>query len=207
MKVAPLAPPPPNLTLEYHPVTLVCPIPSLDAGGVSFTVWGRNSCPYTAELVYQGLTVGSAWNTAGSAEFLCLHTQAQSLSTTNGVQGERAYLYGTEYRAIDYPPAFSYIAHHDAPCAVCYASTRSTKITIPERVTCPSFWTREYYGYLMTDKFSHSPRVPICVDANAESVPGANVKSLLYFIEARCAGIPCPPYYDGGELACVVCTR
>lgn len=186
-----------------------------DSGGVSFTQWGRTTCPNTGgtQRLYEGVVAGSAWNQAGSAEYLCLHKEPQYLRTTPGVQVERAYLYGTEYRALQSPPAFSNLVHHDAPCAVCYTSTRSVKISIPGRTSCPPSWTREYYGYLMTDRFqhpSHNSRVPVCVDVNSESVPGsatARVHSLLLFIEVICSGLTCPPYSNGAEVTCVVCTK
>ena len=183
-------------------------------GGVSFTRWGRPTCPTTGgtELLYTGAVVGSSWNEGGSAEYLCLHQQPQFLSTTPGVQGDRTYIYGTEYRAIDRPPAFSNRAHHDAPCAVCYTPRRSTKITIPGRTSCPPSWTREYYGYLMADRShaNHKSRVPVCVDVSSRSVAGSageHSRSLLYFIETRCYGITCPPYSNGAEITCAVCTK
>ena len=122
---------------------------------MSYTRWGRTTCPITQgiQLLYEGGVAGSRWDEGGSAEYLCLHNQPQFLRTQNGRQNERAKLYGTEYRAIDSPPALQNRVHHDAPCAVCYTPSRSTKITIPGRYDCPSSWTREYYGYLMTDKY------------------------------------------------------
>ena len=107
---------------------------------------------------------------------------------------------GTEYLAQERPPAFSDMAYHDAPCAVCYAPTRTAKITIPGRTSCPPSWTKEYCGYLMADRHvgNHaSGRVPICVNANSESVPGSTAResgSFLYFIETTCDGIPCSAY-------------
>ena len=177
-------------------------------GGVSYTRWGRTTCPTTqgTQLVYEGAVVGSRHIEAGSAEYLCLHNQPEFLHTTPGLQDQRANLYGTEYKSV---PAFS---NYDAPCSVCYTPSRSTKITIPGRITCPDSWTREYYGYLMTTR-SHEiykPRVPICVDENLESVAGSGGKtdmSLLMLIETTCTGIKCPPYSNGAEIACVVCTK
>ena len=94
--------------------------------------------------------MGSPYNEAGTAEYLCLHRQPQFLRTTAGLQQGRGRLYGTSYEARHNPPAFGSIEHHEAPCAVCYTPRRNTKITIPARTSCPSSWTREYYGYLMT---------------------------------------------------------
>ena len=85
------------------------------------------------------------------SSYLCLHRQPQFLRTTAGLQQGwgRLYVYGTLYEARDNPPAFGSIEHHEAPSAVCYTARRNTKITIPARTSCPSSWTREYYGYLM----------------------------------------------------------
>lgn len=107
------------------------------------------------------------------------------------------------------PPAFSSIREHDAPCAVCYTPNRNVKITIPARTLCPASWTREYYGYLMSDKAAHhSSKAPVCVDVNAESVPGSgrrnSILSQFFFMEITCTGTVCPPYFNG---ACVVCTK
>ena len=143
------------------------------AGGVSFTRWGRTTCPDTnaTQTLYQGTMAGSSFNEAGSAEYLCLHQQPQFLNTTPGVQTYRGYLHGTKYAARDSPPAFSEMFLDDAPCAVCYITTRTAKITIPARTSCPPSWTTEYYGYLMADRHSsnHKTRVPVCIDVNAES--------------------------------------
>ena len=154
---------------------------------------------------------GTRHDQAGSAEYLCLHKEPQFLSTEPGLQSWRSYLEGTEYLSRE-GPAFNSMNYHDAPCAVCYAPTRIAKITVPGRISCPSSWTKEYYGYLMADRYhtGHKSRIPLCVDVNAESVPGSvseRFDSLLYFIEARCRGIACPPYFNGAEITCAVCTK
>ena len=181
---------------------------------MSFTRWGRTTCPNTqgTELLYEGIVAGSYYPEAGSAEYLCLHREPQLLRITPGLQNRRARLYATEYRSVDNPPAFSNMLDHDAPCAVCYTPTRNTKITIPGRTSCPPSWTREYYGYLMADNHGthHQSRVPVCVDLNPESIggsaPRARLPSMFYFIETTCSGL-CPPYSNGAELTCVVCTK
>ena len=181
---------------------------------MSYTRWGRTMCPKTeqTELVYMGTTVGSAYNEAGSTDYLCLHPQPQLLKTTAGDQEWRGKLYSTEYESANSPPAFGNMYRHDVPCAVCYSGARSTKITIPGRLSCPETWTKEYHGYLMGADY-HAPRgsrSPICVDEKPESIPGSpghNVKSLLYFYETTCIGIDCPPYTGGAETSCVVCSK
>ena len=65
----------------------------------------------------------------------------------------------------------------------------------------------------MTDRSTSSRpsgHVPVCIDKNAESVPGSSgtsSASQLYFIETRCVGIPCQPYSEGAEITCAVCTK
>ena len=178
---------------------------------MSYTRWGRTTCPTTegTQLVYEGAVVGNKFDEPG-AEFLCLHKEPEFLQTTPGVQGG-SVLYGSEFRNHRAPHAFANMLNHDPPCSVCYTPSRSTKITIPGRVTCPDPWTREYYGYYMSGRSDavQKGRVPICVDVNAESVPGSAARtstSVLVFLEATCTGISYPPYSDGAEVACVVCT-
>lgn len=183
--------------------------------GMSFTRWGRSTCPDTngTELLYQGVMAGSSFNEAGSTEYICLHQQPEFLNTTAGLQRHRGTLYGTEYEVFDDPPVFGNLLRHDAPCAVCYTSSRAAKITIPGRVSCPPTWTREYYGYFMAESpifDDHLGKAPVCIDIQAESLPGSigsNVKSLLYFLETTCTGIPCPPYSNGAEITCAVCSK
>ena len=64
----------------------------------------------------------------------------------------------------------------------------------------------------MTEHHLHYYTTFECVDVNAESVTGstsaANTNgALFYFTESTCNGINCPPYVNGYELSCVVCTK
>ena len=178
-----------------------------------YTHWGRTTCPNTQETehVYEGRMAGSSWDEAGgSSNYDCLHMQPQFLATTPGVQSEgRGYLYATEYQPRDSPPSLGHKQLHDAPCAVCYSSGRTATITIPGRTSCPSSWTREYYGYWMAARHADNARAPVCVAVNAQSVPNSQTDyhaSELFFLETRCPGL-CPPYSDGAEVTCVVCTK
>ena len=184
--------------------------------GVAFTRWGRTACPNNpgTSLLYSGKMAGSKWDTAGSTNYLCLHNIPQFVSYSPGIQTQgdgRAHLYGTEYEARDEPPAFGSMRGHNAPCSVCYSSGRTSSIMIPGTITCPSSWTMEYNGYLMTEASHHprSGRAPVCVDSSAQSISGSQaheVLSQLFFIEVRCGGL-CPPYDAGQEMSCVVCTK
>ena len=162
---------------------------------------------FWTQLVYVGRAAGNYYNQGGGAEYLCLPDNPNYLRYTNGVQGGRAYLYGVEYEPWNAP--LSAVVNHNVPCAVCYASTRGTVMMIPGKTVCPSSWIREYYGYLMAAHHQNHRTTFTCVDHSPQSIPGSasNTEGAKFFhIEARCHGI-CPPYTDGRELTCAVCTK
>ena len=150
-------------------------------------------------------------HTGGGSNYLCLALDPIFEKTTPGTQGY-SYMYGTEYEVSAFPNMFPRNLHdHDAPCAVCHTESRGSHLMIPGRNICPSGWTLEYKGYLMSAFYSHKGRTQfICVDANAEGTTGShssNDGALLYFVESQCGSLPCPPYANGKELPCAVCTK
>ena len=189
--------------------------PGPTTGGVVYTRWGRTTCPSTAgtQLLYAGRAAGSSYSeTGGGANYLCLPEQPQYSTYTAGTQVGRAFLYGAEYEtAGNSDGPLSSVHNHNVPCAVCYASTRETVVMIPARLSCPSSWTREYYGYLMAMYRGHHRTMFECVDRNPQSIPGsiANTNgALFYHVEAKChVGIACPPYDTQKEVTCAVCTK
>ena len=173
-----------------------------------YTRWGRKSCPNDtgAQLVYEGITGGSGHQqSGGGANYVCLPKDPQYMSTHVPAA---SYMYGAEYESVN--GIFSDKEDHDAPCAVCYISTKTVKLMIPARITCPSSWTIEYKGYLMAPYHDQKNTVYECVDENAESVPGSSANTngaLLYFTVSTCTGLPCPPYVNNRVITCVVCTK
>ena len=101
--------------------------------------------------------------------------------------------------------------NYDAPCVVCYVESRGSQLMIPATYVCPSGWTREYWGYLMTKSYLSKGNTDfICVDEDAESVPFTHEASggiKLTPVEGACFALPCSPYVDGRELTCAVCTK
>lgn len=183
-------------------------------GGVNYIRWGRTTCPNTegTELLYSGVAAGAFFDqTGGGSNYLCLPDVPEYLTTSDEVHDERNYVYGAEYRSVQVPPAFGSNTNHNVPCAVCYTAERVDKIMIPGKVNCTSLaWTREYYGYLMTEKHDHNRNSFECVDIDAESISNSAANdngALFYFTESICTGLSCPPYVNGHELACVVCTK
>ena len=49
-----------------------------------------------------------------------------------------------------------------------------------------------------------------CVDKNPDTLHGGQTNKngyLFYAVEARCGSLKCPPYVEGRELTCVVCSK
>ena len=191
--------------------------PGPTRGGMTYTRWGKSSCPSGTSLVYAGRTAGTHHTeTGGGANLVCLSNTPQFLSYTPGTQNGRGYLYGTQYQTGrrhtgDFGP-LSGVTQHNAPCAVCYSVTKEVSIMIPGQTSCPYSWTREYYGYLMSE-YRHHPHTGMfeCFDSNPDTVPGEasnQPHNIVYHVEARCnLGIACPPYVAGREITCVVCSK
>ena len=183
-----------------------------------YTRWGKTTCSNTsgAELLYAGRAAGSWYSqSGGGANYLCLPEQPENSTYTAGSQGGRALLYGAEYETgltqADENGPLNAVNDHNVPCAVCYTSTQETVVMIPAKTTCPSSWTREYYGYLMANHNNAQRTMFECVDISPESVPDSipNTDGALFFhTEVRCGyGIPCPPYDAEKEVVCAVCTK
>ena len=178
------------------------------SGGVTYTRWGKSSCPNISgtELVYTGRTGGTHYtHKGGAANYLCMPLDPQyTLSYRAGVDGH-SYVYGAEYQ---HPLQGS--QDHNIPCVVCAVSTRKMVLMIPAKTSCPTSWTREYYGCLMSEFINHHHSHYECVDKDSESISGSHANNdgaLFYHVEAKCNGMACPPYDAQKELNCVVCTK
>ena len=63
---------------------------------------------------------------------------------------------------------------------------------------------------MATQHYTQKPATYICVDSDMEEVNGGHENhngGLLYVVEAVCGSLKCPPYENGYEIACSVCTR
>ena len=95
---------------------------------------------------------------------------------------------------------------------VCEVDDCFKHLMIPGTYECPSGWTTEYSGWLMTGHFNHpGASTFVCVDFDAEVVAGEaanNDGAHLYHVQVACpTGIQCPPYEQDREVSCVVCTK
>ena len=191
--------------------------PGLDengsGGGVTYVRWGRTICPNTTgtELVYAG-RVGGSHHThrGGGGNYQCLTEEPENFDFVAGTQSG-SYMYGSEYQTSGHgTPSTSNLHDMDVPCAVCYVATKAALLMIPGKYHCPENWRREYYGYLMAERFAHHRSTFECVDANPEGTIGSNQNHdgiLFYHVEPRCGSLPCLPYEPEKEMTCAVCSR
>jgi hypothetical protein len=182
----------------------------MDTGlGVAYTRWGRRECPDGVSLVYKGFVAASRYSSVGGgANYLCLPDE-DPVYVGTGTPSYKSYLYGTEYEFAGSGPLHN-LNNFDAPCAVCHARDRTSEIMIPARINCPETWHHEYTGYLVAEYYSAANAVYVCLDHDAEAIPGSSANTNpagFYNVLNTCTAIKCPPYKNNGILTCVVCTK
>ena len=183
---------------------------------ITYIRWGKTDCPSNSDVVYSGFAGGSYYNHQGAAaSMVCLPKDPIWEKHDSRLQ-KGGLMYGAEYDDDHKGPGRQSMItgknhyERDVPCIVCEAQ-RSMMIMIPGRSECYPGWTREYWGYLMSGHYEIKAATDYyCVDADPESRFGRGKNDdgyLLYYVEARCGSLPCPPYNNGWELTCVVCTK
>ena len=183
------------------------------AGGAVYTRWGRTTCPTCqgTQLLYAGRAGGTPYQySGGAANYVCLPNDPDYLQYQTGVQGVTR-IGGVVYQYGRFP-SLSSLNSQNVPCAVCYVANRSVAVMIPAKTQCPTHWTLEYIGYLMTKSYHNAgPKMYECVDKDPESIPGPDIPSDVSVafkpVEPFSSGISNTAYDDEKELTCVVCTR
>ena len=161
-------------------------------------------------LLHTGIMGGEYYNhIGGGVNYLCLPKTPKYDKYKDGHQGG-GYVYGAEYE-LSFNPFKKSLQDHDPPCVVCFVKSRGSMLMMPARNDCPTGWTEEYHGYLMSANYAHKKQSDfICVDKAAESIPGSQANlngALLYPVEGHCGTLPCGPYVQVRELTCAVCTK
>ncbi|XP_061183758.1 uncharacterized protein LOC133191974 [Saccostrea echinata] len=182
------------------------------SGSTYFPIWGRKSCPAIngTKILYTGITAGKYYSSSGSGtNTLCVPHNPDSLSSdfpTTTYSSYNAELFGAEYQ-------FTYknvAVDDDVPCAICQVKSATATMMVPAKLSCPKEWTLQYHGYLSSNYYGGKGTEYICVDSEPEYFEGlrqVNNDGLdLYPVHARCGSLPCPPYKEGQEVACAICT-
>ena len=167
------------------------------SGGATYIRWGKSSCPSVpgTKMVHTGIAAATLYTlSGGGANYLCMPKvpEYNPNLTYRSTVDDHSQIHGVEYEA-----PLQGLYNHNVPCALCHVSTRSAVIRIPAKYNCPPTWTREYYGYLMSDGKLHKRTSFECVDEDMESLPGSHADTnggLFFHVEANCNGLPCIPY-------------
>jgi len=191
---------------------------------VNYVRWGRTSCPTGASILYTGYAATSHYtHVGGGAEYLCLTDQPEWNNIVPGRQPWGGYIYGTEYEfgagwtknqpfSYDNNGGSDLNANH-APCVVCIRSGVTEVVMIPGKFSCPvDNMNLEYNGHLVSQHYGYAGKSSwACLDQAPEGIPGMGSDApgaLMYPTQVSCAekSILCPPYQDGNEISCAVCT-
>ncbi|KAK3608386.1 hypothetical protein CHS0354_035382 [Potamilus streckersoni] len=182
-------------------------------GGAMYVHWGRKTCSNgDTELVYHGVAAGSSYeNDGAAANTLCLPHDPEWNKYSDEIS--HTSIYGAEYRRESnfLMKNAEHLYNHNMPCSVCRSHSRTSSFMLPARNNCYEGWHLEYQGYLMAGHYTHNAASEfISVDEAPEADPAGYREEggrLFYSVEAICGSLPCPPYVNGRELTCAVCSK
>ncbi|XP_062605668.1 uncharacterized protein LOC134267481 [Saccostrea cucullata] len=147
-----------------------------------------------------------------AVEPLCLPKDPEWGRYSAQADNVRGFVYGAEYEHTGVLH-LNHLHDLDVPCAVCKTDGEKSVLVIPARKTCYSGWKKEYSGYLMSGRFDHrAASTYSCFDEQSQPLDGGSENKdgyLFYPVESRCnhGSLRCPPYKEGRELSCVVCSK
>ena len=131
----------------------------------------RTTCSNTTgtKLQYAGRAAGTWFSHGGGgANILCLPDRPHTLPTLLEYKVDGHICMALSMRLMMVHFALSTITMSHVQCV-----THRTVMMIPAQYACPSSWTREYYGYLMTSHYGHGHTIYKCVDISPQSVCGS----------------------------------
>eukprot|EP01050_Picozoa_sp_SAG11_P008209 SAG11_NODE_712_length_7637_cov_13.877554_2_plen_842_part_01 len=106
-----------------------------------------------------------------------------------------------------------YLHDEDVPCAVCQSPGSISVFMQPGNRVCPSGWTPEYEGYIMSSPINTRRGEYVCVDEEAEAAAASDPNRNTYASQMSPVeqvlekGAMLPAQVQFGELVCVVCSR
>lgn len=166
-------------------------------------------------MIYKGFMAGGHTNKGSGSNILCLPENPTWAKYDDSKNEARGYIYGTEFDTDHSRVGATKILgrqvdEDDFPCAVCLAPFFVTHM-FPGMAGCLPGWSEQYTGYLVADYHDHSSNKGYeCLDGSPEAInpkKSDNDQAAVYLVEARCGLLPCPPYVDGREVACAVCSK
>ena len=161
-----------------------------DMHGVVYTRWGESICSENTKIIYSGTTVSGL-----SGNNLCLPP----------FQHPGGMKHAPIDKQSNADPEATSLYQNEIPCSVCLALKHSTVLTISGKITCPTGWTREYIGHLMTGSTDGNGQF-YCVDYNHLMRPnhGDHERAKFTQVKVDCNGSLAEHCHS--SLKCAVCT-
>ena len=146
------------------------------ADGPTYIRWGRSTCPTASSLVYAGHGAGGAsttTNKGGGYNYLCMHGSPQyepsSFNSAANTVGGRVFR--LQYETTNKGLWKLWKVHNeDVPCAVCQSTGALAALMQPGNSMCPTGWSTEYTGYIMSAPHNTQRGEFVCVDRDAEQL-------------------------------------
>ena len=176
-----------------------------DTSGAVYTRWGNSSCPNSAAQLYTGYMAASP-TAGGGATHLCLNSRL-GLDSYNFQSNNNPKLNRVEFSNNGALGMMASLEHLDVVCSVCQAPGRSWGLTVAGRFDCPAGFAADYNGYLMAELSTAERTNYICVDGDAQGVPGSttNHNSATLF-PTETADSLSSNYVNGREVTCAQCS-
>eukprot|EP01048_Picozoa_sp_COSAG05_P017901 COSAG05_NODE_2525_length_2946_cov_2.038637_1_plen_783_part_00 len=188
--------------------------------GPTYVRWGRTTCPSAATIMYAGIAAGSdRVDNGGGFNLQCLHGSPEYGNSDNAtVNANTAKLYRAEYATNAAASGRGlwqlwHLHNRDMPCVVCQSTGSLAVYMQPGDPMCPSGWSTEYSGFVMSSPLNTRRSEYVCVDKDAEAATEGdnilNTKSAqLSPVEVlREDGDLLESYSSYAELGCSVCSQ
>ena len=193
------------------------------SGDNSYSISPAHSC-----ILIVGRVAASHYtDKGGGSNYLCLPDHPLYTNPANISEDQTAHLYPVKYGKLmkifnrfgpellrKFPPSVREkftrtLDFKDVPCAVCQVDGATSVLMIPANNVCPRRWSRQYHGYLMSQKHDYGKTEFICVDIEARGIPNtqnSNGNAFLHLTEFKCSGPSCKGFFRNQALPCTVCT-
>ena len=175
--------------------------------------WGDNRCPPNAVLLYEGIITQAA---SKMANLLCIPKSSSKTSPAKQYTMTMTTTTPPSHVTRMEPLLFTNLQGvvDAVPCARCYDSSHSTEFTFPGSTTCPTDWTRQYYGHLITS-YELSTSDVLCGDERLTRAiqwgdgSYSSKRNGVNMIETVCGKdvLSCRGHSAGQLTSCVVCSK
>lgn len=154
---------------------------------------------------------GSSFDGTGNgANYQCLPTSPVYDAFNTSANANRAGI-SVATLATDGSVLASNLNEKIIQCSMCQTITANTVTMLIGNNTCPSSWTTEYTGYLVSEQETsgRTGKGYACLKENPDLIDNSSGKTntaTVNLVEHECGALPCGTYTNYQEVACIVCS-